>query len=66
MKDGLAVKTNDRYADQEHVYQALGKQVLDNAWEGYHCCLFAYGQTGAGKSYSMVSQAVKIVWLRQI
>jgi hypothetical protein len=25
MKDGLAVKTNDRYADQEHVYQALGK-----------------------------------------
>jgi len=28
--------------------------VLDNAWEGYHCCLFAYGQTGAGKSYSMV------------
>ncbi len=28
--------------------------MLDNAWEGYHCCLFAYGQTGAGKSYSMV------------
>jgi len=27
---------------------------LANAWEGYHCCLFAYGQTGAGKSYSMV------------
>jgi len=37
------------------VYEALGKQVLDNAWEGYHCCLFAYGQTGSGKSYSMVS-----------
>lgn len=43
------------YADQDMVYEALGKQVLDNAWEGYHCCLFAYGQTGAGKSYSMVS-----------
>lgn len=27
---------------------------MANAWEGYHCCLFAYGQTGAGKSYSMV------------
>jgi len=25
------------------VYNALGKQVLDNAWLGYHCCLFAYG-----------------------
>lgn len=27
---------------------------MDNAWAGYNCCLFAYGQTGAGKSYSMV------------
>jgi hypothetical protein len=42
------------YADQNHVYDVLGKQVLDNAWEGYHCCLFAYGQTGSGKSYSMI------------
>ena len=31
------------YADQDYVYNQLGKQVLDNAWEGYHCCLFAYG-----------------------
>lgn len=31
------------YADQAHVYDVLGKQVLDNAWQGYHCCLFAYG-----------------------
>lgn len=29
-------------------------EVLSNAWEGYHTCLFAYGQTGAGKSYSML------------
>lgn len=21
---------------------------------GFNCCLFAYGQTGAGKSYSMI------------
>ncbi|MCQ2820775.1 MAG: hypothetical protein MJ252_26245, partial [archaeon] len=42
------------YADQEHVFNTLGKEILDNAWEGYHCCLFAYGQTGSGKSYSMV------------
>lgn len=42
------------YADQNHVFEVFGKKVLDNAWEGYHCCLFAYGQTGAGKSYSMV------------
>lgn len=53
--DGRNVPTGDKYADQNVVYNALGKQVLDNAWEGYHCCLFAYGQTGSGKSYSMVT-----------
>ena len=52
--DGRFVPRGDKYADQVKVYNALGKQVLDNAWEGYHCCLFAYGQTGSGKSYSMV------------
>jgi hypothetical protein len=54
--DGYMFKDSDEspYADQQSVYEALGKEVLDNAWEGYHCCLFAYGQTGSGKSYSMV------------
>lgn len=42
------------YCDQEFVFNKLGKSILDNAWDGYNCCLFAYGQTGAGKSYSMV------------
>ncbi len=50
----LAPDKSGKYADQIFVYKALGKQILDNAWEGYHCCLFAYGQTGSGKSYSMV------------
>jgi len=43
-----------RYADQRTVFETFGKRILDSAWEGFHCCLFAYGQTGAGKSYSMV------------
>ena len=50
----LSPDKSGKYADQMFVYNALGKQILDNAWEGYHCCLFAYGQTGSGKSYSMV------------
>jgi kinesin family protein 13 len=36
------------------VFDKIGVDVLDNAWEGYHTCLFAYGQTGAGKSHSMI------------
>ena len=46
--------TTDKYADQQLVFEKVGIEILDNAWQGYHCCLFAYGQTGAGKSYSMV------------
>ena len=62
--NGVAVKVSEQYANQDHVYDCLGKQVLDNAWEGYNCCLFAYGQTGAGKSYSMVSLIRKnLDWL---
>uniref|UniRef100_A0A0N5AP36 Kinesin-like protein n=1 Tax=Syphacia muris TaxID=451379 RepID=A0A0N5AP36_9BILA len=51
---GYFEAVDDRYADQQKVYDDLGKGVLDNAWKGYNCCLFAYGQTGSGKSYSMV------------
>lgn len=42
------------YAGQEDVYNALGQEFLDHNFAGYHTCIFAYGQTGAGKSYSMM------------
>ena len=54
------VKTEPHYSDQDDAYNALGKQVLDNAWEGFNTCLFAYGQTGAGKSYSMIGYGPNI------
>ncbi len=41
------------YADQETVFNDLGKPLLAKAVAGYSTCIFAYGQTGAGKSYSM-------------
>jgi hypothetical protein len=47
-------KSGASFATNQMVFDDLGKIVLDNAWGGYNCCLFAYGQTGAGKSYSMV------------
>ncbi|EGR27406.1 kinesin motor domain protein [Ichthyophthirius multifiliis] len=53
-EEGLYIAQNEKYADQRKVYDLVGSQMLDNAWQGYHCCLLAYGQTGAGKSYSMV------------
>jgi len=42
------------YADQADIYDALGHEFLDHNFQGYHTCIFAYGQTGAGKSYSMM------------
>ena len=30
----------------------LGEGILKKAWQGLNCTAFAYGQTGAGKSYS--------------
>ncbi|KAJ8313249.1 hypothetical protein KUTeg_009200 [Tegillarca granosa] len=30
---------------QEKVFNCLGKEVLERAFEGYNGCIFAYGQT---------------------
>ncbi|XP_065896564.1 kinesin-like protein KIF28P isoform X2 [Dysidea avara] len=53
-EDGYFAPVTPIYADQQKVFDDLGRGVLDNAWKGYNCSLFAYGQTGSGKSYSMV------------
>lgn len=38
---------------QHKVYEDLGQPLLEKALEGYNATIFAYGQTGAGKSYTM-------------
>eukprot|EP00117_Sycon_ciliatum_P010350 scpid16641/ scgid5186/ Kinesin-like protein KIF16B; Sorting nexin-23 len=45
------------YVSQEMVFDALGKPLLESVFKGYNTCLFAYGQTSAGKSYSMMGEA---------
>eukprot|EP01063_Lacrimia_lanifica_P029056 TRINITY_DN4375_c0_g1_i1.p1 TRINITY_DN4375_c0_g1~~TRINITY_DN4375_c0_g1_i1.p1 ORF type:complete len:1100 (+),score=385.46 TRINITY_DN4375_c0_g1_i1:114-3413(+) len=42
------------FADQIRVYDVTGAEALKNAWDAFNTCIFAYGQTGAGKSYSML------------
>ncbi|KAF8363756.1 unc-104 [Pristionchus pacificus] len=44
------------FANQQHVYNELGVEMLDHAFEGYNVCIFAYGQTGSGKSYTMMGR----------
>lgn len=38
------------------MYNDIGKEMLQHAFEGYNVCIFAYGQTGAGKSYTMMGK----------
>ncbi|XP_074860784.1 kinesin-like protein KIF1A [Carettochelys insculpta] len=47
------------YASQKQVYRDIGEEMLQHAFEGYNVCIFAYGQTGAGKSYTMMGRQEK-------
>ncbi|XP_030018195.1 kinesin-like protein KIF1C isoform X3 [Sphaeramia orbicularis] len=44
------------FASQKQVYKDIGEEMLLHAFEGYNVCIFAYGQTGAGKSYTMMGK----------
>lgn len=53
----LSLQLEDpNFASQNRVYNDIGKEMLEHAFEGYNVCIFAYGQTGAGKSYTMMGK----------
>eukprot|EP00935_MAST-01C_sp_MAST-1C-sp1_P002692 g2692.t1 len=41
-------------SSQDEVFEEIGQQILEHAFAGFNSSLFAYGQTGAGKSYTMM------------
>jgi len=45
---------NDNYVNQDGVFDEIGTPILNWILGGYNCCVFAFGQTGAGKSYTMM------------
>ncbi|KAM7222201.1 putative kinesin-like protein bimC [Rhypophila decipiens] len=40
-------------ADQAMIFDDVVKPILDEMLAGYNCTIFAYGQTGTGKTYTM-------------
>ncbi|TGJ82425.1 hypothetical protein E0Z10_g6343 [Xylaria hypoxylon] len=40
-------------ADQSMIYDDVVKPILEEMLSGYNCTIFAYGQTGTGKTYTM-------------
>ena len=45
------------------VFKTLGTDVVKSAFEGYNACVFAYWQTGSGKSYTMMGDSVRCLTL---
>ncbi|XP_004444575.1 kinesin-like protein unc-104 isoform X1 [Drosophila persimilis] len=44
------------FSTQTMVYKDIGEEMLQHSFDGYNVCIFAYGQTGAGKSYTMMGR----------
>lgn len=47
-------KVFDQYATQVDVFEASTKPLVDGVMDGINCSVFAYGATGAGKTYTML------------
>lgn len=44
------------YANQVEVYQEVVSPLIEEVLAGYNCTVFAYGQTGTGKTHTMVGE----------
>ena len=53
-------------ASQEQVYLECVKPLVADVLEGYNAMLFAYGQSGSGKTYSMVGNANQLGMIPRI
>ncbi|XP_057665128.1 kinesin-like protein unc-104 isoform X7 [Diorhabda carinulata] len=49
-------ETDAAFSSQLIVYKDIGEEMLQHSFDGYNVCIFAYGQTGAGKSYTMMGK----------
>lgn len=43
----------DEDITQEDIYNETAASIIDSVLEGYNGTIFAYGQTGAGKTHTM-------------
>ncbi|OAF71026.1 hypothetical protein A3Q56_01200 [Intoshia linei] len=48
--------TNPIQNNQEIIYRNIGKKMINYVFDGYNVCIFAYGQTASGKTYTMMGE----------
>jgi kinesin family protein 11 len=41
------------YSTQEEVFDSIVRPIVEEALDGFNCTVFAYGQTGTGKTHTM-------------
>ena len=49
----------DEHSTQDDVYEKVAKNIIEGALSGYNGTLFAYGQTGTGKTHTMMGSDVE-------
>jgi len=52
----LVFDEEDTVYSQKQVFDSVGKQVVDAAVTGFNATLFAYGQSGSGKTFTMMGE----------
>jgi len=46
---------------QDEVYNRCASKQVQHTLDGYNTTIFSYGQTGAGKTYTMTGRPKKII-----
>mmetsp|Transcript_10299 Transcript_10299/g.15057 ORF Transcript_10299/g.15057 Transcript_10299/m.15057 type:complete len:1021 (-) Transcript_10299:36-3098(-) len=46
-------------ASQTECYEQMGRKLIKEAFDGYDTCLFSYGQSGSGKTYSLYGDTIR-------
>lgn len=48
------IDSSSGHKDQAKVFDALGEQVVESVLAGFDTCIFSLGQTGTGKTYTLL------------
>jgi hypothetical protein len=59
-------KVFDTNSTQAEVYQEIGKETIDEVLKGYNGTIFAYGQSGSGKTHTMYGADIHDEFLKGI
>ena len=51
MKNFTFDKVFGMYSRQQEVFDSMVRPIVDEVLDGFNCTIFAYGQTGTGKSF---------------